>query len=531
MKQSHHGGFVLKVSYVVAMSVLPLCNLFLLKVMVDVVSQGGAGLFDKALPCALGFCGVYLAQRILAALNGMNNDLLSQRLQDHISERLQWQASRLDMAYFDNPRYHDTFHRAQQEATHRPIRLIENLVSAFGSLVSLVGVLVVMIASVSWWIVVVMMLLAVPSFLVRTKKVRSIYRFRRDNTQTYRRTSYFHAVLTNKTFSKEVRAYGLNGYFRDRFVAIRKVLVKELLRISRKLGLYESIGAVIEIGALCLVIVGLLHQAACGLMSVGAFVMVFEAVRRGQGYLQSLVENVSGIYENRLFVANIFEFLELQPQVVSAQHPQPFPTKVHTIEWRDITFRYPDMKKNVVEHFSLMARLGDVARINGENGFGKTTLMKLLLRLYDPDEGVVLVNGIDIRQFDIKELRRNVGVMFQDYVQFSCTLRENIVLGDVASGCDEQRMVEAARMAGADKIASQLPEGYDTQLGRMFDGGEELSMGQWQRIALARLFYGNAPVMVFDEPMAWLDESAREHFEQVIEKIKNEHLIIIIRHI
>lgn len=530
VSRSSPKGFALKVLYMVVLSLLPLANLFLLKKMVDSVVIGGADAMSMAMPLALGFCGVYFFQRIVGALNGINNDVLSQRLQDYISELLQHQACELDMAYFDTPEYHDTFHRAQQEASYRPVRLIDNLMTIVGAAISLTGVVAIMMVS-SWWVIVVMAVLVIPTFVVRTKKVRSIYRFRRENTQAYRRTHYYSAILTQRTFAKEVRVYQLQHYFRELFVESRKVLVGRLLKISRRLGLYEMTGSILEVGALALIIVGLIYQSAQGMMTIGGFVMVFEAFRKGQNYLQSLVEGVSGVYENRLFVSNIFEFLELKPQIAGPQEPLTFPQRVQTIEWRDVTFRYPGMKTDVLSHYSLKAQIGEVTRIQGENGFGKTTLLKLLLRLYDPNEGLVLINGVDIRRFALADLRKNIGTIFQDYVQFACTARENILLGDIHNDPDERRMLEASQMAGADQVIDKLPHGYDTMLGRVFDGGEELSMGQWQRIALARQLYGNAPVMVFDEPTAWLDESARQHLTEIIESIKNDHLIIIIRHI
>lgn len=524
-------GFVLKLIYVGILSVLPIVNIWLLKLLIDDVTSGSVDMMQRALPLAVGFCAVFLIQRLVGVLNGVNNDLMTQRLIDYISERLQRQAYRLDMAYYDNPTYHDTFHRAQQEASYRPINLLNHMVGLMGTTISLCGVMVILLKMHAWWIMGVMVLAVVPSFVVRTKKIRSIYHFRRDNTQIYRMTGYYSALLTQRTYAKEVRTFALSDYFRGKFVVVRKQLVDQLLKISRKLGLYDSITAIVETAALAVIIIGLVKGTMTGAMTIGVFVAVFEAFRKGQNYLQSLIEGINGVYENRLFISNVFEFLELKPSIVGPQSPRPFPSKVESVEWRDVTFRYPDMQNDVLSHFSLKASLGSVTRIEGENGFGKSTLLKLLLRLYDPSEGMILINGIDVREFDPIELRRNVGTIFQDYVQFNCTARENIIFGDMRSDPDEQRMLRAARLAGADKVIERLPQGYDTMLGRLFEGGEELSMGQWQRIALARQLYSEAPVLVFDEPMAWMDEPTRRVLMDTLEQLKKEHLIIIIHHI
>ena len=185
----------------------------------------------------------------------------------------------------------------------------------------------------------------------------------------------------------------------------------------------------------------------------------------------------------------------------------------------------------MLSHFSLTARAGEVTQLEGENGFGKTTLLKLLLRLYDTDQGMVLINGVDVRRYDLKGLRHGVGAIFQDYVRFYCTAEENIVFGDV-NHYDRERVRQVAHLSGADKFIEKLPKGYDTPLGRMFDGGEELSMGQWQRIALSRQLYGNAPVLVFDEPTAWMDVPSRDRFYETLDMLQKQNkVIILIKHV
>jgi ATP-binding cassette subfamily B protein len=189
------------------------------------------------------------------------------------------------------------------------------------------------------------------------------------------------------------------------------------------------------------------------------------------------------------------------------------------------------MQRDVLSHFNLTARAGEVTQIEGENGFGKTTLLKLLLRLYDTDKGAVLIDGVDVRQYDLRELRRGIGAIFQDYVRFYCTAEENIAFGDI-SRHDSARVKKVAELAGVDKYIERLPKGYQTPLGRMFDDGEELSMGQWQRIALARQLYSDAPVLIFDEPTAWMDVPSRDRFYRTLEELKAEgKVIILIKHV
>ncbi len=530
----HKSSFYWRIIYVVLLSVLPLLSLFILKFLVDSITTGENAVFlgmEWTTLSVLGlFCFLFLLNRLVGVCNGVNNDIMSQRLQDYISDIMQRQSAALDMAYFDNPEYHDTYHRAQQEANFRPLRVLGEFMSLFGAIITITGV-VAMLCTASPWIIVVMIVAVIPSFVVRVVKARQIYAFRRNNTQNYRRTHYYTALLGNRDYAKEMRTFGLTPYFRERFVGIRKVLVANLLKISRRIGMYDAICAIAETVAMFFVVFFLINSTTSGAITVGSFVMLFEAFRRGQTGLNSLVGSITGLYDNRLFVGNLFEFLDLKPTIVSAEDAIPFPEQVESVEFRDITFRYPKMERDVLSHFSLTARAGEVTQIEGENGFGKTTLLKLLLRLYDTDQGAVLINGVDVRRYDLKGLRRGIGAIFQDYVRFYCTAEENIAFGDVQHH-DPKRVRWAAHLSGADKFIDKLPKGYDTPLGRMFDGGEELSMGQWQRIALARQLYSNAPVLVFDEPTAWMDIPSRDRFYETLEEMKNQNkVIILIKHV
>lgn len=526
----------LKLFYTFLGSVLPLVNLYVLKLLVDsvanVVSVGDSqfAIQDlRLLVYALLFCAIALTGRLIGVFNTVNNDKLTQKLTDYINDLIQRQSIRLDISYYDNSDYHDTFHRAQSEAAFRPIRILENIMTVFGSAVSLAGV-VVMLCAVSWQVVAIMVVAAFPAFCVRLSKSRRIYRFRRETTETVRRSNYYGQLLSNRRYAKEVRAFGLASFIREQYVEMRKMLVDQLLAISHRLAVFDAVTAVVESVALCLVLLGLIKPVVGGVITLGSFVMLFEAFRRGQGYLNSLVNGVSGLYEHRLFISNLFEFLELTPSIESPANPLPFPEKVESVQFDNVTFTYPAMNSPVLRNFSLTAKIGEVTLLNGENGSGKTTVLKLLLRLYDPEKGSVRINGIDIRQFDVNELRSNISVIFQDYVPFYFSARENIVFGDIEHGDDAERLAESIRRADAGSVLQSLGKGLDTQLGRMFSEGEELSMGQWQRIALARQLYSHASVLFFDEATAWMDSGARKVFEQTVDELKGTHVIILVSH-
>lgn len=523
VRRCDKGLFRRNLLYVVLQSILPLVSLYLLGVLVDTVSAGAADtLVEKCLPCVAGMVGVFLAGRVVAALSAVNKDMLSQRLVDYMADIMQHQASTLDLAYYDTPQYHDTMHRAQQEASFRPLQIMNNFMALFGAVISASGV-VAMLVSASWLIVATMIVAVLPAFAVRLYKARTIYRFRRDNTQLYRQTAYYGALLSARDYAKEIRAFNLTNYFRRRFVGSRRTLVRHLLRISRRIGLLAILCAVIEAAAMLLVVMLLIRQTAAATITVGTFVMLFEAFRRGQTYMGTLVAAVAALYDNRLFVTNLFDFLQLRPTVIPPEHPQPLPEKIETIELRDVTFRYPEMQHDVLTHYNLTARVGEPLFLKGENGIGKTTTILLILRLYDPQQGAVLLNGIDIRQFDPTQLRRKIGVIFQDFVRYNLTVAENIAF-------DHPLSTEGCPLPGLQPIIDSLPKGWNSLLGRLFDGGAELSMGQWQRVATARALHTDAPILLLDEPAAWLDSSSRESLDQTIEQIKKDKIIIIITH-
>ena len=518
-------SFRRKMLYVALQSVLPLVNLYILKLLVDSVEAGvrGVGEPNTVIAYLLAMVCVFLLNRVVSALNNINNDVLGQRLVDYLSDIMQRQAARLDMAYYDNPDFHDSLHRAQQEASYRPIQIMNNFMAFFGALLSIAGV-VAMLTAASWWVIAVMVVAVLPGFAVRMFKARRIYKFRRDNTQLYRQTAYYSALLTARDYAKEMRAFNLTAFFRTRFVDNRRRLVLQLLCISRRLGALDVLCALIEAAAMFAVVWLLVRQAFAAAITIGSFVMLFEAFRRGQGYLTSLVSAIAALYDNRLFVGNLFDFLDFEPRVVSPADPLPLPEKIESVEFRDITFRYPDMDRDVLSHYSLTARVGEVTRIEGENGYGKSTLVKLLLRLYDPQQGVVLINGTDIRSFDLTALRAKVGVLFQDFVRYNLTAAENIGFSHT------EDVGTAASLSLAAPFIERLPHGYDNMLGRAFDGGAELSMGQWQRVAIARMLHTDAPIMVLDEPMAWMDMPTREQFMRSVERIRHDKIIIMITH-
>lgn len=516
---SDRRSFALEIFYSVVQSVLPLANLYVLKKIVDTLE----------VRWILVFGAIFLLNRLFATLEQVNYDRYAQKMMDSVSDMIHRQSVRLDLAYYDDSDFHDNLHRAQQEASFRPMRILESGVSLVGAAITIVGI-VAMLATASPWIIPVMAVAVLPSFIVRIIKSRAIYAFRRERTPLDRRARYYSQLLTEDTYAKETRAFSLSERFAEAFRSIRRTIVAGVLKISRRIAVYDSICAVFETAALVGVTFLLLKNTAGGEGSIGTFVMLFEAFRRGISSLQTASRSIASLYDNKLFIRNLSEFLAFEPSIVSPANPKPFPSRIDSIEFKDIRFSYPKTENPVFDGFSLRCERGAITRIEGPNGFGKSTLLKLLLRLYDPQGGAVLVNGTDIREFDLHELRKSIGPVFQDFVTYSFTISENITLAGEEAAIDADRFRRAIGIAGLDRVGKRYKKGFDTPLGRQF-GGEELSQGQKQRVAIARAVYQDAPVVAFDEPVAWVDEESRNNFFSLLDEYSRNKVVILISHL
>lgn len=531
--KSGRKDFAVRIVVIILQSILPVVLLYMLKLLVDSISL----LFTSSLNDVSDvwfytavFCGVFLLIKITDVLKELNDEVSSQKLRDYLSNHVQEKSASLDLEYFDNPEYYDIFHRAREEVNFRPVMVLNNITGIVSGVISLVGVVAVLMLF-SKLVVVVLIAAGIPSILLRFANKRNLFEWRKQNTPLYRKAAYFFDVLTKREYSKELRVFNLKKYFGGKHNSVRKDIAENIQKISVKRSRLYVISAVVETISLAGVIYFLSLDAAVGALTIGSFVMFFEAFRRGQGFVQSVVTGVSGLYENKLFLSNLFEFLKLEPGIKSPSNPVPFPDKLENgITFENVSFTYLGTDKAVIKELNLRAKPGGIYTIKGENGSGKTTCLKLICRLYDCTAGRILFDGIDIKNFDITELRKNIGIIFQDFSTYEFTVRENIILGGLTINGEEDKLNHAAIISTADRVVNCLKSGYDTLLGRQFENGEELSMGQWQRIAIARALYSDAPILILDEPTGWLDAEAEKTFFENLLRIKNEKIIFLISH-
>jgi len=512
---------------------LPLLTLYLVKLLVDTLTRGLAapdrsGLYGEtlgiiALAAAAALFGVALR---MAA--GLGSETQSQLMADHMSDVIHRQSCRVDLEFYENPAYYDTLHRAQAEAPYRPLRIVQGLLRLGESGVSLVA-MAGLLVTFHWGVPAVLLAAALPGLLVRMHFSRKYYRWQRRRTERDRRAWYYHQVLTDGAHAKEVRLFDLGGVFSGWYRRLRAELRRERLRLSVQ---RSAADALLQGGSLLVVYGGYAlaaWQAIQGTITLGDLVMFYQAFQRGLGNIQELSGTLSGLYDDTLFLSNYREFMELAPRVVDPPRPRPLPPTLREgVAFEGVSFRYQNPERQVLSDVSLRIRPGEVVALVGGNGAGKTTLVKLLCRLYDPAGGRITLEGADLREYAAADIRRQTSVIFQDYVRYFLSARENIWLGHPALDPADGRIVAAARQSGADELIRGLPQMYDTPLGHRFEGGAELSIGEWQKVALARAFLRDSRIIVLDEPTSSLDPMAEyEVFKAFRELLQGRSAVLI----
>lgn len=512
---------------------LPLLSLVLTKLMIDSVVSGIAAP-DKT--AAFGRVAALLAWTGLVALASAlvrsASDLISENqamiVTDRISDILHEKSVEIDLAYYENPKYFDTLHRAQQEAPSRPTHIVNGLaqVGMNGlSLAAMAGLLV----TLHWLVAIILFIAVVPGIFVRMRYSGKLYRWQREKTQTERKSWYYHWMLTGDQHAKEIRLFDLGGLFRERFRGLRRILRGEKMGLSRRRSIADLIAQIGSTAAIYGSYAFIAFRTVRGDITIGDLFMYFQAFQRGQGYLQQLLSGLAGLYEDNLFLSNFYEFMDIRPGIRPPSNPRSFPKPIQTgIRFDHVAFGYPGGGRKVFSDLSLSIGPGEHVALVGNNGAGKTTLIKLLCRLYDPDQGDILLDGAPLREYDPAALRREISVILQDYSRYHASARENIWFGDVRIARDDGRIREAAARAGADSVLDGLPKGIDTLLGKWFEEGEELSIGEWQKLALARAFLRSAQILVLDEPTSSLDaKSEYEVFHRFRELAKGRTAILI----
>ena len=447
-------------------------------------------------------------------------------------------AKELDLCSFDLPAFYEKLENANREAGMRPIQILSATFSVVSTVITLASFIVILAAEL-WWAALVMIAVSVPSAIINFYYRRKNFQYMRRRSKDRRQMSYYSDLMVNKDMVKEIRMFGLSdtfiGRYRETFdryyAGIRSLIWKE--------NTWHVIITIVSSVVNCGFYAWFAYRVVTGGYQIGTYSLFTGALGQIAGQVGALISISATIYEGTLFIDNLTSFLKETPTVVPVipegrEAEGPLKVKhgqAHTIEFCHVSFVYPGGRRKVLDDVNLVIRPGETLVLVGLNGAGKTTLLKLLTRLYDPTEGCILLDGEDIRSYDVQDLYSMYGIIFQDFGKYAVSVTENIRFGDIRKEMSDESIRQAAKEADAEDYISRLPDGYDTPLMRIFeDTGIELSIGQWQKLAIARAFYSDSDVLILDEPTASLDPMAEQEIFNQFDRLRADKTTIFVSH-
>ncbi|GLU54239.1 ABC transporter ATP-binding protein [Dyadobacter frigoris] len=477
--------------------------------------------------------GAELALTIISDLLNRCINLFDSLLGDLVANKtsvdLVHHAAKLDLYQFENPVFYDKLERARRQTSGRTVLLSQTLaqIQDILTLLSLGAGLIVF----NPWLILILIIAVIPSFLGETHFNEKTYSLTRSWTPERRELDYLRYLGSSAETAKEVKVFGLENYLAKRFKELSEeyYLANRKISISRASWGYflSAIGTLAYYAAYFFV----LMQTLSGLITIGTMTFLSGSFQRMHGMLQSIMSRFSGIAENALYLKDLFEFFEIEPTILANENGNLIPRPIQKgITFENVSFKYPDNDFWAIRNLSFTLNPGEKLALVGENGAGKTTLVKLLACLYKPTEGRILIDGIDILDYQLADLRANIGIIFQDYIRYEMTVSDNIAVGDIENIDNKEAIQIASEMSMANELIAQLPNGFEQVLGKRFKEGTELSGGQWQKIALARAYMRDAQLIVLDEPTSALDARAEHQVFQRFSELIHGKMAVLISH-
>jgi ATP-binding cassette subfamily B protein len=511
----------------VLQGLLPGASVYLTKWVLDAASEAiGQGLAWSnvqlvAIPGGL-MALVLLLQEVARAANGWIQRAQIEYVEDYIKRLIHEQAGSLDLAFYESSDYYDTLHQATTQASGKSLEVLMQLGGLIQNSITLVTIAAILVPY-GLWIPIVLIFSTLPALYVVVKHNRRHHDWWERRTTEQRRARYYDMMLTYDFAAQEIRAFDLGDHFAEAYSSVREWLRGERIELEKDKSLATMGAGLVALLAMGGVMAVMVWRAMRGLATIGDLGLLYRSFQQGQKLMRNLLQNAGKLYTNAMFLEHLFEFLSFEPTIQDPDEPREgSPVPQETIAFENVSFRYPESEEHVLQNFSLTLPAQKVTAIVGENGAGKTTLSKLLGRLYDPQEGHVLIDGVDVREYRVRDLREQITMLFQQPMRYQATVAQNIIIGNVHREPTEEALEEAARKAMIHKTIQDLPDGYDTQLGHWFEGGTDLSGGQWQRIALARAYYREAPLVILDEPTSAMDSWAENEWLQSFGRLVDE---------
>ena len=480
------------------------------------------------LPIVIGLWIVTGVQRAVGAYSGYGRNLFVRRVQLEAEQRFLERASTVDLGHFDNSDWHDRLARAKRDVSWRPGDLTWSVLGLSGNVVSII-LMSSLLASLHYVLVLLALAAAVLSLALERRVTSRLYEYFYKETPEEREREYLGDLLVKPRTSKEIRAYVLAGFLLGRHQSLSEDLFKQRELMYRSGTRISLLTGLVTGTTLALAYLFVAARGVAGTIDPGGVVLVIGAFTSVAGTLAQISSTFVAVDQHTTFLDDYFSFLAIGPLLSVPANPKTLPGgQIKGIEFDEVAFTYPGGTETALERLSLNIRGGELIALVGENGAGKSTLVKLLLRLYDPDRGSVRVGGVDLKEVDPFALRSRIGVLFQDYASYELSVRENVVLGRPDGAVDDERVLEALRNARSDWLLKKMPNGLNSKVGRLFEGGHDLSGGEWQRLALARLMYRDADIWILDEPTSSLDPEAEAAiFGELKENLKGRIGVVI----
>ena len=525
---------LVNIVFSVVRGVLPLALIYIVKLVIDdvirIAASGKPLLTDQDILNTFIIAGVFfLLNALVGAANLYVREKQSYILTDHIQNIIHKKTIAIPYRYFEDSEYQNVFYRAVEESSYRPSRVFYGLLGLLQNSVTLILIIAVLM-TLGWEIIAFLLVISVPIVFFNLHYSKLFYFLKKEQTEEERKVGYYNRLLTSKDFAKELRIFDLGNYFKGKYEKLREDLRDKQLKLIRRRTVWESLVQVISTVFLLMIFGYIIYSTVTKKISTGDMAMYFLALHRGYNVLQEWLSRISALYEDNLFLKNFFEFLRIKVRsdsTVGLHFPRPVKKG---ISFKNVSFKYPNTKRWVLKDVNFSIDTGETVAIVGTNGAGKTTLVKMLAGLYKPVSGKITVDSVDWSAIKSDELAASVSVIFQDFMLYNESAKNNIWFGNVKRNPDDEPIQEAAKNAGIHDLFINLPKSYETMLGTLFKNSEQLSRGEWQRTALARSFFNDAQLIILDEPTSSLDAFTEAGLLEHFREIANGRTAIIISH-
>jgi len=502
-------------------------SLYLLKLLIDVVSSPNASTdILKYIILAATAAVFHVGFKSLSSFYAEKQSAI---IAENINNKIHESTISLDLSFYESPDYFDILNRAMNAGAERPAGVINTLFEIIKTLMSLVGIGIILI-TIDWFLLPLLALFILPTLLVRINFADRFNAWRVKQTPTERKSEYYSTLITNEQYAKEIRSYSLGEHIKATYMKIRMMLLHEKLKISQaRTGneiITSSIASLGFFSCLGYIILNPNHLRSVG--DIAMFLIIFP---QSFNLLQNLSAGISNLYQNNIYIESIFDLLKLKPSLNEPLNPERIQTNQPVnLAFHNINFCYPNTNKMVLKNISFQIKSKQIIAIVGMNGAGKTSLIKLLCRFYDPESGYVSMGGKDIRNYATKDYRKQIGMVFQDFAKYQISAAENIHFGDIDKDILEDNIKFAAQRSGAHAFIEKFPLQYKNTMGKLFDNSQEVSIGQWQKLAIARCLYSSGRILVFDEATSALDAQAEKEFFDEFRTSIGDRAAIIISH-